>query len=234
MTHRHYVPRRSRPRHFAQLSSVSYGIVAISLATILSCTRGPGNEHSVLLDTTHSAELAPEVFRVRFETSRGPFVVEAHRAWSPWGVDRFYYLVRHEFYDGTRFLRVLPGYIVQFGIHGDPTIAGSWKNRFFPDDTVRHQSNMRGRLSFASAGPHTRTTQLFINLRNNPDLDQGYAPIGEIVEGMSVVDSLYSGYGEGPPGGTGPDQSRIFADGNEYLDKNFPKLDYVKTARIVK
>jgi len=187
-----------------------------------------------LLDTTHSAELAPDVFRVRFETSRGAFVVEAHHAWSPWGVDRFYYLVRHGFYDGTRFFRVLPEYIAQFGISGDPTIAESWKQRIFPDDTVLHQSNLRGRIAFANAGPHTRNTQLFINLRDNRNLDQNYAPIGEIVEGMKVVDSLWSGYGEGAPNGRGPDQSRVVAEGNEYLVRNFAKLDYVKTARVVK
>src|SRR5205823_11603782 len=101
-----------------------------------SCVSGPSGDHSTLLDTTHSAEIAPDVFRVRFETTRGPFVVEAHHAWSPWGVDRFHYLVRNKFYDSTAFMRVLPGYIVQFGISGNPEIAASWKQRFFPDDTV--------------------------------------------------------------------------------------------------
>jgi peptidyl-prolyl cis-trans isomerase A (cyclophilin A) len=210
------------------------GIAAFAFSTFPSCASGPSGEKAVLLDTTHSAEIAPDVFRVRFETSRGPFVVEAHHAWSPWGVDRFYYLVRHQFYDSTRFFRVLPGYIAQFGINGDPQIAASWKERLFPDDTVPHQSNSRGRISFASAGPQTRNTQLFVNLRNNPSLNQSYAPIGEIVEGMNVVDSLWSGYGDGPPGGRGPDQSRIFAEGNQYIVREFPKLDYVKTARVVK
>jgi peptidyl-prolyl cis-trans isomerase A (cyclophilin A) len=208
-------------------------VSAISLASLPSCASGPAGDRSALLDTTHSAEIAPETFRVRFETSRGPFVVEAHHAWSPWGVDRFYYLVRRNFYDSAAFFRVLPGYIAQFGINGDPQIAASWQQRLFPDDTTRHESNLRGRISFASAGPHTRNTQLFINLRNNASLDASYAPIGEIVEGMNVVDSLWSGYGDGPPGGKGADQSRIFAQGNRYLLKDFPKLDYVKTARVV-
>jgi len=206
---------------------------AISLASLPSCASGPASDHSPLLDTTHSAEIAPESFRVRFETSRGPFVIQVHHAWSPWGADRFYYLVRNGFYDSTGFIRVLPGYIVQFGINGNPRIAVSWRQRFFPDDTTRHESNLRGRISFASAGAHTRNTQLFINLRNNPNLDQGYAPIGEVVEGMNVVDSLWDGYGEGPPAGKGPDQSRLFAEGNQYLAREFPKLDYVKTARVI-
>jgi peptidyl-prolyl cis-trans isomerase A (cyclophilin A) len=160
--------------------------------------------------------------------------MEARRAWSPWGVDRFYYLVRRGFYDGTRFFRAIQGSLVQFGISGDPQISAAWKQRFMPDDTVHHQSNLRGRVSFASLGPHTRTTQLFINYRDNPNLDRDWAPIGEVVEGMSVVDSLWKGYGDGPPQGNGPDQDRIFAEGDKYLAKEFPKLDYIKTARLIK
>lgn len=215
-------------------SFTALAVFTISLATLPSCAGGPSSERSPLLDTTRSAEIAPEVFRVRFETTRGPFVVEAHHSWSPWAVDRFHYLVRNGFYDSAAFFRVLPGYIVQFGINGHPEIAQSWRSRLFPDDTTKHQSNLRGRVTFANAGPMTRNTQLFINLRNNPNLDQNYAPIGEVVEEMNVVDSLWSGYGEGPPTGRGPDQSRIFAEGNPYLSREFPKLDYVKTARILK
>jgi peptidyl-prolyl cis-trans isomerase A (cyclophilin A) len=214
-------------------SFAALAVSAITLAALPSCASGPAGDRSALLDTAHSAEIAPEVFRVRFETSRGPFVMEVHHAWSPWAADRFYYLVRRNFYDSAAFFRVLPGYIAQFGINGNPQIAASWQQRLFPDDTTRHESNLRGRISFASAGPHTRNTQLFINLRNNASLDQSYAPIGEIVEGMNVVDSLWSGYGDGPPGGKGADQSRIFAEGNRYLMQDFPKLDYVKTARVV-
>jgi peptidyl-prolyl cis-trans isomerase A (cyclophilin A) len=215
-------------------SFTAFFIAGLFLATIPSCASGPSGDRAVLLDSTRSAEPAPEMFRVQMETTRGPVVIEIHHAWSPWAVDRFYYLVRHGFYDGGRFFRVLPGYIAQFGIHGEPQIAASWRGRLFPDDTVKHQSNLRGRVSFASAGPHTRNTQIFINLRDNPNLDLGYAPIGQIVEGMSAVDSLYSGYGEGPPGGTGPDQSRIFGEGTAYLERAYPKLDYIKTARIAK
>jgi len=160
--------------------------------------------------------------------------MEVHRAWSPFGVDRFYYLVRRGFYDDTRFLRVIPGYIAQFGISGDPQITAAWRGKIIPDDTVKHQTNARGRVAFASAGQHTRTTQLFINLRNNPSLDKNFGPIGEIVEGMAVADSLWSGYGDRPPAGRGPDQMRVFAEGNTYLTREFPKLDYIKTARVLK
>lgn len=160
--------------------------------------------------------------------------MEVHRAWSPWGVDRFYYLVRRHFYDGTKFFRVIDGQLAQFGINGDPKISAVWKQRYFPDDTVPHQSNLRGRVSFGSLGPHTRTTQLFIDLRDNQRLDRDYAPIGQIVTGMKVVDSFYKAYGDPPPRGRGPDQERIFKEGDAYLAKNFPKLDYVKTARLIK
>ena len=137
--------------------------------------------------------------------------------------------MRRGFYDDTRFLRVIPGYIAQFGISGDPQITSVWRQRIIPDDTVKHQTNARGRVAFASAGPHTRTTQLFIDLRNNSNLDQSFGPIGEIVEGMTVVDSFWSGYGDHPC----PDQSRLAAEGNAYLAREFPKLDYITTARVV-
>jgi peptidyl-prolyl cis-trans isomerase A (cyclophilin A) len=188
---------------------------------------------SALLDTTRSTERAPDVFRVRFETTRGPFVVEAHRAWAPLGVDRFHYLVRNGFYDGTRFFRVLDGFMAQFGISGEPRITASWKDRRIPDDAGK-QSNVRGTMSFANAGPGTRTTQLFINFRDNPGLDGSYPPIGKVVEGMAVVDSLWKGYGEGAPMGRGPEQERIVAEGEQYLAKEFPKLDQVKKAEVVK
>jgi peptidyl-prolyl cis-trans isomerase A (cyclophilin A) len=234
MTRSNRLARSASSRRRISCRSAAVGLVAFSLATIPSCTRGPAADRSALLDTTRSAEPAPEVFRVRFETSRGPFVMEAHRAWSPWGVDRFYYLVRRGFYDGTRFFRAVEGSFVQFGISGDPQISAAWNQRFMPDDTVPHQSNLRGRVSFGSLGPHTRTTQLFINYRDNPSLDRDYAPIGEVVEGMNVVDSLWRGYGDAPPRGNGPDQDRILAEGEGYLAKEFPKLDYIRTGRLIK
>ena len=210
----------------------------LCLLSYLACTseppRKPASDRSPLGATTTSTERAPEQFRVRFETSRGPFVVEAHRAWSPLGVDRFYHLARTGFYDGTRFFRVIDGFMAQFGISGDPRISAAWMDRVIRDDTVRHQSNLRGRVSFGTRGPNTRTTQLFINFRDNVSLDESYPPIGEVVEGMSVVDSLWKGYGEGAPAGGGPDQDRIVTEGEQYLAREFPKLDYIKTAKLTR
>ncbi len=175
---------------------------------------------------------APERFRVRFETTRGDFLVEVHRQWAPRGADRFYNLVRHGFFDGAKFFRVVDGFVVQFGIAADPAVSAAWADATIGDDP-RRESNLRGRLTFAHAGPNTRTTQLFINLRDNPGLDgQGFPPFGEVVEGMEVVDGLYAGYGDGPPYGSGPDQGRIEAEGNAYLEREFPRLDGIRTARI--
>jgi cyclophilin family peptidyl-prolyl cis-trans isomerase len=179
-------------------------------------------------------EHAPSVFRVRFETSKGVFELEITRAWAPLGADRFYNLVRSGFFDDSRFSRVVPGFIAQFGIPGDPTITAKWKDRAFPDDSVRAH-NERGTIAFAMTGPNARTTQLYVSLRDNSNLDaQGFAPIGRVVEGMAVVDSLYSGYGEGAGGGVrGGQQGKVLAGGNVYLDASFPKLDRLIRAVIV-
>jgi peptidyl-prolyl cis-trans isomerase A (cyclophilin A) len=186
-----------------------------------------------LLNPDALTERAPDVFRVRFETSKGTFVVEVHRAWAPQGADRFYNLVKNGYYDGVRFFRVLEGFVAQFGIHGDPRVNAAWRGKAIPDDPVV-ESNVRGTLSFAMAGPHTRTTQVFINLGDNARLDgMGFAPFGRVVEGMEVVDALYAGYGEGAPRGAGPNQARIQAEGNAYLDREFPQLDYVTIATLV-
>lgn len=175
---------------------------------------------------------APAEFRVRFETSRGPFTVLVVRAWAPRGADRFYNLVRHGFYDEARFFRVLAGFVAQFGIHGDPAVSAAWREATIPDDPPQ-QSNVRGTVVFATAGPNTRTTQVFINFRDNARLDRmGFAPFGKVIEGMEVVDALYSGYGEGPPQGIGPRQDLIQKEGNAYLKRDFPELDYVKSARL--
>lgn len=180
------------------------------------------------------AQQAPDSFRVEFTTSKGPFVMQVVRSWAPLGVDRFYYLATHQYYDGVRFFRNLPEFMAQFGIHGDPAVNDVWFDRAIPDDSVR-QSNLRGYVSYAMGGPNTRSTQLFINKRDNQQLDQmGFAPIGRVVEGMQVVDSLYEGYGEGPPGGFGPDQGRINAQGNRYLESFFPRLDSIVTTRVVR
>ncbi len=175
---------------------------------------------------------APAVFRVNFETTKGPFAVEVTRKWSPLGADRFYDLVKQGFFTDNRFFRVLPGFIVQFGINGDPGVSKKWKTATIDDDPVK-QSNQRGYLSFATGGPLTRTTQLFINLADNQRLDKvGFSPFGKVVSGMEVVDSFFSGYGEGAPRGPGPDQARIEGEGNANLQKDFPKLDFIRSAKI--
>jgi peptidyl-prolyl cis-trans isomerase A (cyclophilin A) len=177
--------------------------------------------------------LTPAVYRVDFETSKGKFVIEVHKDWAPLGAARFYQLVQEKFYDDQRFFRVVKGFMVQFGLSGTPAVGARWNNRPIRDDKVL-KSNTRGMVSYAMAGPNTRTTQIFINFGNNAGLDpQGFAPFGQVVEGMEVVDSLYSGYGDAPPGGRGPDQGQIQAQGNTYLKAKFPLLDYVKTASIV-
>jgi peptidyl-prolyl cis-trans isomerase A (cyclophilin A) len=189
---------------------------------------------AALLDPSRATERAPNRFRVRFETTKGPFVVEVTRAWAPRGADRFYNLVRAGYYDDVAFFRVIEGFMVQFGINGDPGVNAAWREARIPDDPVT-QSNRRGMVTYAMAGPDTRTTQLFINFGDNKSLDrQGFAPFGGVVEGLAVVDSLYSGYGEGAPRGMGPDQGRAQAEGNAYLRRSFPKMDFVKTARVVK
>lgn len=178
-------------------------------------------------------EQAPERFSARFDTSKGTFVIDVHRDWAPVGADRFYNLVKNGFYDDVRFFRVIDGFMAQFGIHGTPTVQAAWRNANIKDDPVT-QSNKRGFVTFATAGPNTRTTQLFINFRDNTPLDkQGFAPFGEVASGMDVVDKLNKEYGEGAPRGKGPDQGRLQAEGNAYLNKEFAKLDYIKSATIV-
>ena len=178
---------------------------------------------------------APDTFVVRFTTTKGPFDVQFVRAWAPRGADRVYYLVRSGYYDGARFFRVLPNFVAQFGASGDPRVAKVWDVRTIRDDPVK-QTNRRGTVTFATAGPNTRTTQLFVNLAGNARLDRlGFAPLGRVVDGMTrVVDSLYAGYGEGAPRGKGPNQDRIAAEGNAYLARDFPKLDWIRKAEVVK
>lgn len=178
------------------------------------------------------ATQAPDSFRTRFSTTKGDIVIAVHRAWAPRGADRFYNLVRSGYYDGVRFFRVIPGFMAQFGIHGDSTVTSGWRERRIPDDPVR-RTNIRGMVTFATAGPGTRTTQVFINYRNNDQLDgMGFAPFGQVVEGMEVVDSLYGGYGEGQPRGRGPDQYRLNIEGESYLARQFPRLDKINKATI--
>lgn len=179
------------------------------------------------------AAQAPDSYRVRFETTKGDFVIAVHRAWAPLGADRFYNLVRSGYYDDVRFFRVIPGFMAQFGIHGDSAVSNAWRERRIADDPVR-RTNVRGMVTFATAGPGTRTTQIFINFGNNDRLDgMGFAPFGEVVEGMEVVDALYGGYGEGQPRGRGPEQTRMQIEGNSYLQREFPRLDHITQARLV-
>ena len=185
-------------------------------------------------DKSAIATPSPDSFKVAFETSKGNFTVMAHRDWAPRGVDRFYHLVQLGYFDDARFFRVLSGFMAQWGMNGNPRVTAAWEPLTIADDSVK-QSNVRGMVTFAAgSAPDTRSTQLFINYRDNRNLDgMRFAPIGQVVDGMSVVDSLYSGYGEGAPDGGGPSQERIASEGNAYLTKNFPKLDFIKTARIV-
>jgi peptidyl-prolyl cis-trans isomerase A (cyclophilin A) len=203
-------------------------VLALSLAA--ACDTPPALSRPDAYDTRPAA---PDSFDVRFATTKGDFVVRARREWSPAGVDRFYHLVRFGYYDGNRFFRVIPGFVAQFGAHGDPRVFDAWRRRSLPDEPV-HRSNDRGTLTFATSGPNTRSTQLFVNLDDNPPLDGiGFSPIAEVVEGMEVVDALYAGYGEGAPRGAGPDQARLTREGNRYLERQFPLLDAIDSARVI-
>jgi peptidyl-prolyl cis-trans isomerase A (cyclophilin A) len=172
---------------------------------------------------------APATYAVRFETTKGPFVVSVHRSWAPRGADRFYNLVKAGFYDGNEFFRVHKGFVVQFGISGYPAVSSAWQNATIRDDPVK-TSNAVGTITYADAGPNTRTTQVFVNLGKNAFLDsQGFAPFGQVTSGMAVVDKLFGGYGEAPTSL----QPQIASQGNAFLRKRFPKLDRVLSARVV-
>jgi len=206
------------------------GVAGMALAPV--AVAGQADRTAKLRNPAGLTEQAPATFRANFDTSKGAFVVEVHRDWAPLGADRFYNLVKNGFFDQVRFFRVIQGFMAQFGIHGDPAISAAWRGAQIKDDAVK-QSNKRGFVVFATAGPNTRTTQFFINFGDNAGLDrQGFAPFGEIVKGMDVVDKIYNGYGEGAPNGKGPNQGRIQSEGNAYLTKEFPQLDYIKSATI--
>lgn len=203
--------------------------LCVSIITI-ACGKDspPQRSESTARPPSETATPAPESFRVAFETTRGTFVVDVIRAWSPRGVDRFHELVTAGYFTDIAFFRVLSGFVAQFGMHGDPAVHRQWDDKPIPDDPVVH-SNTRGTIVFATSGPNTRRNQFFINYSDNARLDgMGFSPFGRVVEGMSVVDSIYAGYGEAP------DQSRIARDGNEFLRQRFPRLDYIKSASIVR
>jgi peptidyl-prolyl cis-trans isomerase A (cyclophilin A) len=179
------------------------------------------------MNPTELNEKAPETFEVLFDTSKGEFRVAVTRMWAPLGADRFYNLVKNGYYDNCRFFRVVKGFMVQFGINGDPELNTAWREARFKDDRGA-ESNKRGTITFAHAGPNTRTTQLFINYSDNGFLDsQGFPPFGQVVEGMETVDAINDEYGEKP------DQRRIQLEGNAYLNQTFPNLDFINTAIIV-
>jgi peptidyl-prolyl cis-trans isomerase A (cyclophilin A) len=183
-------------------------------------------------DPSKLTDKAPDDFKAVFHTTKGDFTVDVTRSLAPNGADRFYNLVKSGFFTDIAFFRVIPGFMCQFGIHGDPNISSKWANADIQDDPVKG-SNTRGAITFATAGPNTRTTQLFINFADNTSLDgQGFAPFGKVTEGMDVVDKINGEYGEGAPNGNGPDQGRIQAEGNAYLKKDFPHLDYIKSVTV--
>jgi len=214
---------RLRTRSFSAVLALLCA-VALGLAVKLA---GAQSGKEKLMNPATLTEAAPDVYKAQFETTRGVFVIEVTRAWAPAGADRFYNLVKNGYYDNCRFFRVVPDFMVQFGINGNPNLNAVWRQARIPDDKVK-QSNKKGYITFATSGPNSRTTQVFINFKDNAGLDaQGFAPFGKVVEGMKVVDSIYSVYGETPQ------QGRIQMEGNAYLEKSFPKLDYIKSAVIV-
>jgi peptidyl-prolyl cis-trans isomerase A (cyclophilin A) len=207
---------------------------ALAFAVPAAPALAQGLAQGSLANPASLRETAPAVYKARFETTKGVFVVEVHRDWAPNGADRFYNLVKNGFFTDARFFRVISGFMVQFGINGDPKIAAQWRTAAIKDDPVK-QSNSRGMITFATGGPNTRTTQVFINYANNARLDSsGFSPFGKVISGMEVVDKFYANYGEGQPSGQGPDQGKIQAEGNAYLSRYYPSLDSIRKATIEK
>jgi peptidyl-prolyl cis-trans isomerase A (cyclophilin A) len=215
-------------------------LVALIIGLALVVQAGPqlhaqSTGKAALMNPDDLKETAPATFKASFDTSAGPFVVEVIRDWAPNGADRFYNLVKRGYYDGSRFHRVIAG-LAQFGIHGDPEVAQAWFNARIPDD-VRKQSNTKGTIAFASSGVNRRSTQVFINLIDNPGMDvfnapAGIVPFGRVVSGMNVVERLYNGYGEAAPTGKGPQMTPLYSEGTPYLEREFPKMDYIKKATV--
>jgi peptidyl-prolyl cis-trans isomerase A (cyclophilin A) len=218
-------------------SMASAALFAVAIALVFSVIPGPvAAQESAqpnvekLMKPEQLTETSPEKYKVKFDTSKGEFIVDVTRAWSPAGADRFYNLAKNGFYNNVRFFRVIEGFMVQFGINGDPKINSVLRMARIKDDPVK-QSNTRGYITFAKTGePNSRTTQVFINFGDNSRLDKdGFTPFGKVSKGMDIVDSLYAGYGGTPS----DSQQRIQIEGNAFLEKTFPKLDYVKTATIM-
>lgn len=195
-----------------------------------------GGQHAAMHDPSKATEKAPDVFKVKLHTTKGDIVIEAHKDWSPAGADRLYNLVKIGYFQDIAFFRAVKDFMVQFGIHGDPTVNSVWRASTVNDDPPGKQSNTRGMVTFAKTGaPNSRSVQLFINYKDNAMLDgMGFTPVGKVVEGMDVVDKINTEYGEGAPRGNGPNQMRIQAEGNKYLKADFPNMDYILSASIVK
>jgi peptidyl-prolyl cis-trans isomerase A (cyclophilin A) len=197
--------------------------------------KAPAAAAPSLTEPAKLTEKAPDTFKVKVATTKGDIVIEVTRAWAPNGADRFYNLVKAGYFSDIAFFRAISGFMCQFGIHGDPAVSAAWRDAKIPDDKGGAASNTEGMVTFATAGPNTRTTQLFINLANNARLDSmGFTPFGRVVEGMDVVKKLNTEYGEGAPQGRGPNQGKVQMMGNAYLKKEFPNLDYIKSAELVK
>lgn len=227
-------------RNILKIAIVTFCCGIISAATLAqtapaekaATSAGTTSFDPALLHPETLRAKAPEQYDVKFVTTAGEFTIQVTRAWSPNGADRFYNLVRHHYYDGAAFFRVLSGFMAQFGLSAYPQVSAAWEKAIIRDDP-HVQSNRRGTVTFATAGPNTRTTQIFINFGNNAPLDKdGFTPFGEVTDGMDVVDKLYSGYGEGAPDGRGPNQALVGQRGRAYLEKSFPKLDVIRTATI--
>ena len=211
------------------LRAVKAPVAILAAAALAGAAAAAAAPNPTLLHPSSLTARAPAVFRARFVTTKGPFVVTVHRAWAPRGADRFYNLVQARFYDGERLFRVVPGFVVQWGISGYPSVSAAWQNADIRDDPVRH-SNTRGTISFATAGPNTRTTQVFVNVGDNASLDhEGFAPFAVVTSGLAVLGRLYSGYDDTPTNA----QQQLASQGEAFVRKTFPKLDRILTARIV-
>jgi len=236
-------------RNSLKIAAIAYACSIISIPTVAQTpTPAPAKKPAALAKAPSAAAKpfdaallqpatlnakAPAEYEVKFVTTAGDFTIKVTRAWAPNGADRFYNLVRHHFYDGAAFFRVLPGFMAQFGISAYPEVSKVWETANIKDDPIV-QSNHRGFVSFATAGPNTRTTQVFINYGNNEALDKsGFSAFAVVSDGMEVVDKLYNGYGEGAPDGHGPNQGLITSRGRAYLEKSFPKLDSIRSATLV-
>ena len=227
----------------AAMRRISLPIIAITVPLLLACACKKSAETAGAAPPSVQPSLdkpktlnqhASDVYRARFATSKGDFVIEVQRDWAPQGADRFFNLVKNGYFNDTRFFRVIKNFMVQWGIHGQGEVNAIWRDANIPDDPVK-QSNKRGFITFATAGPNTRTTQVFINYADNGQLDgMGFAPFGKVTSGMDVVDGLFGGYGEGAPQGRGPNQGRMQSEGNAYLARDFPNLDYIIEASIVR